>query len=183
MSDATDIRDIRLPPPQPLLDFLAQYWLWLLCGVLLLLLLPVALRLWRWRATRRKPASLLDATLTALEAARPQLAAGDVEGFCVRVSEVIRDYMERRFEVHALSLTTFEFLHACLADPVAGLADHREALERFLRLCDLAKFARWSPSGPEMEALLGSARTFVQNTARPAMAAASSKDAADGGRP
>jgi hypothetical protein len=178
VSDAADIRDIRLPAPQPWLDFISRYWP-LLAGVaLLLVVLALVWMFLRRRARRRAAPSLLDATLAELEAARPRLLAGDVEGFSVQVSDVIRHYVERRFQVHALSQTTLEFLRACLAQPGSALTDHRQELEHFLKLCDLAKFARWSPSGPEMEALLGSARAFVQGTARPPADAGSGAKAA-----
>ena len=166
MNETGDIRDIRMPAPQPLLDFLTRHWHWILAAGLLLAVMVFVVLLLLRKSQRPGAKSLLELTLAELEAARPQLLAGDVEGFSVRISEVIRHYVERRFQVHALSQTTREFLHSCLDVPESALAEHRQELEHFLKLCDLAKFARWSPSGTEMEALLGSARAFVQGTAR-----------------
>ncbi len=165
MSDPTDIRDIRLPQPQPWRDFLLAYWPWLALAVLVLFGLLLAWRWWRRRAARRPALPLLQDTLARLEQARPLLQAGDVEGFSVRVSEIIRRYVEQRFQMQTRQRTTLEFLHACVADTASPLAEYRTELGQFLQFCDLAKFARWSPSGPEMESMLTSARAFVQRTA------------------
>jgi hypothetical protein len=45
--------------------------------------------------------------------------------------------------------------------PYLPLAHHRDSLADFLRHCDLAKFARWSLSVSQMEAMLDSAKAFV----------------------
>ena len=168
MTDPGDIRDIRLPEPHPLREFLMAHWPWLAAIVLLLGALVLAWRWWRGRVKPPATVPLLEGTLAELDQARPLLQAGDAQGFSVRVSDIIRRYVERRFQVQAVQRTTLEFLHACLADPGSPLAEHRQELTQFLQFCDLAKFARWSPSGPEMEALLASARVFVQSTGRSA---------------
>jgi hypothetical protein len=49
------------------------------------------------------------------------------------------------------------------------LTNHRELLDDFLGHCDLAKFARWILSAPEMETMLQSAHTFVLETGRAAI--------------
>ena len=60
--------------------------------------------------------------------------------------------------------TTQEFLHDLLAQSEGPLAEHREQLADFLHHCDLAKFARWQLSLPEMESMHESARAFVVET-------------------
>ena len=69
--------------------------------------------------------------------------------------------------VRAAHRTTNEFLHDLVNLPDSPLAAHRETLADFLHHCDLAKFARWSLTVPEMEAMLDSASAFVIAIGKP----------------
>jgi hypothetical protein len=83
--------------------------------------------------------------------------------FIVAISDVLRCYVEGRFELHAPARTTEEFLlEAASAD--SGLADRTDALEQFLTQCDLVKYARHRPSPDEALVMLNSAGTFVEET-------------------
>jgi len=87
----------------------------------------------------------------------------DVLGFIVAVSDVLRCYIEGRFELHAPSRTTEEFLlEAAVVD--SGLADRTDSLELFLTQCDLVKYARHRPSLEQAVGMLDSAGTFVEET-------------------
>jgi hypothetical protein len=83
------------------------------------------------------------------------------------VSEIVRNYIEQRFQVRAAHRTTQEFLHDLLAESHAALTVHHPLLGEFLEHCDLAKFARWQLSVAQMEAMYQSARTFVIETGKP----------------
>jgi len=86
--------------------------------------------------------------------------------FGIAASEVIRNYIEKRFEVVATQRTTEEFLQALLLQSSnETLARHRSLLEGFLQQCDFVKFAGASLAVADMEALFQSARGFVLETA------------------
>ncbi len=161
-SSGPDIRDIRAP------YLIAADWriaaLAALAGVLLL-----GLAWWVWRRfkSRHPQLTLLQRTLEQLEATRSLMAAGDARAFAAAVSDVLRAYVEVRFNVRATQRTTSEFLHECLGQVGSALQAHEQALGEFLKFCDLAKFARWSLNGPEMQGMLASARHFVETTAAP----------------
>jgi hypothetical protein len=87
--------------------------------------------------------------------------------FSIAVSEIVRNYIEQRFQVRAAHRTTQEFLHDLLAESHAALTAHHPLLAEFLEHCDLAKFARWQLSVAQMEAMYQSARTFVIETGTP----------------
>lgn len=161
-SSGPDIRDIRAPFLIPL-DWRVPALI--AAGVLLLLVLA-----WwgwrRWRA-RRPPPTLLERTLQKLEATRVLMEAGDAGAYSVAVSDVVRAYVEERFEVFATHRTTAEFLRDCLSQMGSALQAHEQALGEFLRFCDLAKFARWSLDQRQMQDMLASARHFVETTAAP----------------
>jgi len=159
-----DIRDIRGP------KHITSPWLWPLWfagGVALAGLLYAA---WLWNR-RRTTAALLpyEIALARLEAARALMQPENAREFSITVSEIVRHYIEERFQVRAERRTTEEFLHDLLEPSDALLKGHRALLSDFLCHCDLAKFARWILSLDEMETMLTSAHTFVLQTGRSPM--------------
>jgi len=91
------------------------------------------------------------------------------EAFYVRLSGIVREYIERRFGLMAPERTTDEFLaEARRSDALRD--EHKTLLATFLRAADMVKFARHLPSVSECEEALASARGFVEQT-RPAATA------------
>jgi len=84
--------------------------------------------------------------------------------FGIAASELIRDYIEQRFDVVATQRTTEEFLQALLQHPNETLVRHRLLLQQFLQQCDFVKFAGDSLTVADMESLFQSARRFVLET-------------------
>jgi Domain of unknown function (DUF4381) len=158
-SSAPDIHDIH--PPY----LLPQDWrVAALIGTAVVLALLLAWFGWRWLRTRRPPLTLVQRTLLQLDATRPLMEGGDARAFSVAVSDIVRGYVEERFNVQATQRTTPEFLSDCLTQVGSALQAHEQSLSEFLWFCDLAKFARWSLSGKEMQGLLASGRHFVEAT-------------------
>jgi hypothetical protein len=158
-----DIRDIRGP------KYIPSPWLWpaWFGGALALGALGYA----AWRRSRRTLAKAklpYEIALDQLEEARALMQPENAREFSIAVSEIVRNYIEDRFQVLAARRTTEEFLYDLLESSDALLASHRALLADFLIHCDLAKFARWILSVEEMEDMLQSARTFVIETAKPA---------------
>ena len=99
--------------------------------------------------------------LTALEAEH-LWQRGMVKEFHSRVTEVVRQYVERRFGVMALEQTSDEVLASAtiLALPKETTAHLRSMLIR----ADLVKFAKFDPPKEEHEASIASAKAFVEST-------------------
>ena len=148
-------------------------WAWVAIAAALVLLV-LALLWWR-RARRRRllrgapsqPAHVL--ALAALDRLQRDdlITLQRIEEFYVRVSGILRYYIEWRFGLRAPEQTTEEFLDAML---IAGgpIAAHRDLLSAFLAHCDLVKFARHQPAPDDMHDALQRAREFVEHTADPA---------------
>jgi hypothetical protein len=155
-----DIRDIR--PPY----HISPGWLWLAWTAGGVVLAALGYGLWRWRhrLPGLRPKLPFELALAQLEAARDLMRPEQAREFSICVSEIVRTYIEMRFATRAAHRTTEEFLHDCLAKSASSLTEHRELLSVFLHHCDLAKFARWVLSVPEMETMLQSASNFVRET-------------------
>jgi hypothetical protein len=111
-----------------------------------------------------------EVALEKLLAAREFLSPEQAHTFSDLVSEIVRSFIEQTFPVPAAHRTTEEFLYDLVANADSPLAEHRGTLAEFLGHCDLAKFAKWQLSVPQMEAMLQSARDFILATGQPVKA-------------
>ena len=158
-----DIRDVK-----PLIAINGHAWVWWGLG-LLALLGGVASGVW-WR---RRAASVVtppprpahELALEALERlCQDQLPMrGQLEEYYVRLSGIVRVYVERRFSLRAPEMTTEEFFHVA-SEAQALSHDHRQRLKEFLMRCDLVKFARYQPVAGEADEAFAAARRFVEET-------------------
>jgi hypothetical protein len=157
-------------------------WLWWLAGSIVVLAVA-AFVLAKTRQSRQaelerqQPAHVL--ALTALDAlARAGLLQdGRYAEYFARLSNIIREYIERRWSVHAPQRSTPEFLEEIRHDAVFD-ATHRQSLAAFLQACDLVKFACYVPSTNEQDESTRTARAFVETTAADAEETASTEVAA-----
>lgn len=79
------------------------------------------------------------------------------------LSDVLRGYIEDRFNLAAPERTTDEFLReAKLSNALA--AGDVDVLERFLTHCDMVKFAAMQPDRAQAEATLATVREFIDRT-------------------
>jgi Domain of unknown function (DUF4381) len=156
-----DIRDIRGP------KFVLPPWVLpaLIAGVAMFAL--VIYRISRWRRNRSaRILSLHEVALQRLEDIRTLMQPVSAREFSTAVSDIVRNYIERRFDVTATRRTTEEFLRDLLDSPNASLARHQSLLGEFLYQCDFVKFAAMSLTVENMESLRQSARAFVLATVK-----------------
>ena len=163
---ADDIRDIRGPKAVPVSWVVPA----VLAGAIVVAFCAFAVSRRRNRGTRGRNLSLSEQTLERLEDTRALMRPATAREFGIAASEVIRNYIEKRFEVIATQRTTEEFLQTLLQSSNEALARHRSLLEEFLHQCDLVKFAGASLAVTDMEALFQSARGFVLQTGEPPVA-------------
>jgi hypothetical protein len=158
-----DIRDIRGPKGVP------GSWVIpaALAGALVVALCAYAVWRGRHRRARHRALTLSEQTLERLESTRPLMRPATAREFGIAASGVIRDYIEKRFDIVATQRTTEEFLQTLLQNSNEALARHRSLLAEFLQQCDFVKFAGASLAVTDMESLFRSARGFVLETAEP----------------
>jgi len=170
--DIAEMADIEPPValPRPAVKWLVPAG----AGVLLLLVAAGILLRRRRRGRHARP----DTRRPAHEIAYAQLArlvaddligAGAIATFYVRISDILRRYIENRFGLHAPERTTEEFLaeltSATQASANSGLtARHRDLLSRFLTHCDLVKFAEYRPENKEIQGTFDTCKAFIEET-------------------
>lgn len=153
----TDIRDIKGFVPVPF-DW---RWLWVLVPVVLIV---AAVLLWLWWRKRRNavvvpvaPPSPYELAIRALRQLRD--ANLPVEKLYTQLSDIVRQYIEGRFGLHAPERTTEEFL-AEAELPI----QHMTLLSAFLQECDLVKFAKLQPVDADRQRAFAAAERFVEET-------------------
>ena len=166
--DPTQFRDVKGPVELPI----SRTWAWVgwtlggLAGVAVLAILT----LWVVRRMRRPVPEI---AIPPHEWAFDQLQRladeqlveqGLVHEFYFRLSMIVREYIERRFDLRAPERTTEEFLVEVRRDPLLNM-QYRDMLGQFLEACDMVKFALYEPQTAEIEQAFNAARDFVDQTA------------------
>lgn len=106
-----------------------------------------------------------EVALEKLDAIREQKIwqAGQVKEYHTQLTDVLREYIDRRFEVNSAEQTSDETLRA-MRPLLSEKKDIFEQLRKMLTLADLVKFAKWTTTPDENETSLRSAYTFVKET-------------------
>lgn len=89
--------------------------------------------------------------------------SGRVKEYHTQLTDVVREYIARRFEVSSAEQTSDETLRA-MRPLLNDKKELFEQLRRMLTLADLVKFAKWQATPDENELSLRSAYTFVKET-------------------
>lgn len=168
----TDIKDIQKAP--------IWWWgiiRWILLGLLLAGLgvgLYFAWKKWGYllkgteKPVEAEPVILRPAEEVALEKldiikAEKVWQNGQVKEYHTELTDVVREYISRRFEVSSTEKTSDETL-AELKPLMKEQKSLYEALKKMLTTADLVKFAKWTTTPDENELSLRTAYDFVHET-------------------
>ena len=130
---------------------------------------------YRWIAARRaarepvvdvRPAHIIAYELLAKLESERLPETGETKLFYFRLSEIVRDYLERRFDFLALEMTSDEIRGQARARDDIG-AEAELAIEDFLFETDLVKFADFNPSDSAVETVFRAGRGIVELTRVP----------------
>ena len=164
----TDIKDIEKAP--------IWWWgifRWVLLALGCVLLAVGGYYLWRWYQKHRKPEEetidpelLRPADEVALEKldeikAQKIWKDGKVKEYQTELTDVVREYIGRRFDVHSTEKTSDETLQEMKSKVDKDLYTR---LKSMLQLADLVKFAKWHTTPDENETALITAYDFVNET-------------------
>ena len=88
---------------------------------------------------------------------------GQVKEYYTQLTDVVREYIARRFEVSSVEQTSDETLRD-IRPLLSERKDLYDQLRKMLTLADLVKFAKWTTTPDENEISLRNAYTFVKET-------------------
>jgi len=161
-----DIRESMSPLELPRT---IPWWVFVI-GILLLAALAAGYYYWRKRRTQKAaepetpllPHEIAYRDMERLLAEK-LIERGESKLFYLRLSNILRHYIEDRFGLRAPERTTEEFLVE-LRNSLTFDPRHKDLLKSFLRHCDMVKFAELQPTSDEVDGAIGSCKRFVDET-------------------
>jgi hypothetical protein len=166
------IFDIKQPISEPFsfLDWLKENWWWMVA----ILVLAVAIYLSVRYLKNRKPKEVVEEiipiipyhviALEKLEKLKQEelWQKGKVKLYHSHISEILRDYLEHRYQINALEETTAEIIYGLRLQLISS--EQMNKLTQTLTLADLVKFAKEQPLPLENEQSLTFAVAFIEAT-------------------
>ncbi|HEY4327636.1 MAG TPA: hypothetical protein VGN20_26875 [Mucilaginibacter sp.] len=167
------IYDIKQPlaVSYTFLDWVKDNWYWIVIGVVALA--AIGGLIWYYRNKPKKEVKI--------EAPKPKVAPhivalnqlkelqdkklwqqGEVKQFYIELTDVLREYLEKRYLVKAHEQTTDEILSGLRRKHLDD--DDKNMLNKILVLADLVKFAKEKPLPAENEQSINNAIYFVERT-------------------
>jgi hypothetical protein len=133
-------------------------------GILACLLVIVLVAYFAW--PNAKPRAVLpplpkDVARKQLEALKRGIQMENGYAFSIKISDLLRSFIEQNFGIKAVRQTTNEFLIEASRNSHFDLAQ-QERLRHFLLTCDSIKFAQANAGVQENEALFEEAVAFVE---------------------
>lgn len=161
------IFDIKQPLDTPIIwAEVAPYVWWGLLGLMVAGGL-VWVGLWWWRRRKAAIAAAIEPihvrAIRQLEALHSQKLwqAGQTKEYFSELTDILRDYLQGRYGIEAMEMTSAEILAA-----LAQVNEHKliEQLRAMFAVSDLAKFAKMTPDGTECETAYFDVYYYVDQT-------------------
>ena len=163
--------DLTLNEIVPPLPYPRSYIAWIYSGACIILIALLAGGFFFYRR-RFYGSDTIEQRLKAHEIAYNELKAlvdeslieaGEIKQFYLRLSAIVRRYIENRFGLRAPEQTTEEFLTG-LERASEFPAEYKPLLKNFLMHCDLVKFARFEPGTEDIQKSFDSCKAFINGT-------------------
>ncbi len=143
------------------------WWIW----ILFIIVIAVGVTTWFY-LHRKRTEEIVRILMPAHEIAynrlralveRNLVKAGKIKEFYEQISDILRHYIEHRFNLHAPERTTEEFLAELPTTNVLSQSD-QDTLAEFLRHCDLVKFAKYNPTTEQIQRTFNLVKKFIETT-------------------
>lgn len=168
--DSAEIFDIEGPYRAPLTAGEVMPWglLALVTGLLVWLIVKLIRRLRKEKKQEVKPTVVEPAHIVAfreLELLRNEQLwqKGETKRYYIRLTEIVRKYLENRYGVNSLELTTSETLDALVKTGFKKNESYNR-LRSVLSQADLVKFAKYKPDPVENDTVFNESWEFVDTT-------------------
>ena len=142
-------------------------WLW----ILFIIIIVVGVTTWFYLHRKRtekivrifKPAHEIAYNRLRVLVERNLVKTGRIKEFYEQISDILRHYIEHRFNLHAPERTTEEFLAELPTTNVLSQSN-QDTLAEFLRHCDLVKFAKYNPTTEQIQRTFNLVKNFIKTT-------------------
>ena len=182
--DYADVVDVDRKLVDYLPDFLADYGLWILAAIIVLILAYFTFK----RLTRNKNiAKEVIITIPPYELAMRELDTlrtdklceqGREREFYTRLTDILRQYLQGRFGINAMEMTSTQIRQILQANEETRLS--KRNMDQVLETADFVKFAKVRPLPEDNMRSFNSAMQFVEDTKpRPAAPEAEENDTED----
>jgi len=146
-------------------------WMWggILCGFVLLsgiafvVIIRIRTKTGDGMAANKIPAHLLAFDELNALVSENLVEKGDIKAFYQKISDIVRRYIENRFNIKAPEQTTEEFLTGIQTRDDFN-DTYKALLKNFLTHCDLVKFARHQPETEDIQNTFDSSKEFILGT-------------------
>ena len=168
LADDAELKDIKPPINAPY--GWSDIWPFLL-GILLVILIYFLLKKYvfvkKKTEVKRKPKIIIPADVIALNELatlkdKELWQSGKLKQYHSEISEILRTYLEDRFQILALELPTYDILQSLRNKGMQSEDLH--TLTTILQRADLAKYAKSKPTDAENDESMSQSVGFVRNT-------------------
>lgn len=166
------IFDIKQPLSEPfsIVDWLKDNWWWMVAILVLGVGIFFLIKYLKNRKTKEEPEEIIPdipihvIALEKLEKVKSDKLwqEGKIKAYHSHISEILREYIENRYQVNALEETTSEIMHGLRLQNISP--ELMNKLTQTLTLADLVKFAKEQPLANENEMSINNAIEFVNAT-------------------
>jgi len=141
----------------------------LIAAIVLGCLLLIASLIWFFKFRKKKIVlpGVHEVALAELVQLRKLMNKENAAIYAVKLSDVLRNYIENRFQIPSSRQTSREFFQSLSHNPIDTamlFAQHTESLKQCLSQCDMAKFAKSVPTGQDMEQMENAVQLFIEGT-------------------
>ncbi|MCM8780416.1 MAG: hypothetical protein NC908_00615 [Candidatus Omnitrophica bacterium] len=160
----TDIRDIRGPQ-----SFKTVFWFYVVLVSMLIVTLGVIFGFIFFKKKNRVeqippvPAHIIAYKALAALEKKDYIKNGQLKAYYTELSDIVRHYLESRFNIRAPEMTTEEFLVKIKQNDTLSVK-HKDILRDFLSTSDLVKFAKYQPAQTEADLSMILAKKLIDET-------------------
>ena len=168
LADDAELKDIKPPINAPY--GWSDIWPFLL-GILLVILIYFLLKKYvfvkKKTEVKRKPKIIIPPDVIALNELatlkdKELWQSGKLKQYHSEISEILRTYLEDRFQILALELPTYDILQSLRNKGIQS--ENLHTLTTILQRADLAKYAKNKPTDSENDESMSQSVGFVRNT-------------------
>jgi len=158
-----DIEGVVAMPKRP-----SYMWIWILSAAVIIVAAGGTIIYFKRKRVKElvrifKPAHEIAYQRLRVLVGQNLIEAGKIKEFYEGISDILRHYIEHRFDLRAPERTTEEFLFEIQYSTALSMSD-KENLGEFLKHCDMVKFAKYDPTNEQIQKTFDLVKKFIEKT-------------------